>query len=124
MYAVQCCHSSLLELEDQNCPFGRGMCLQLEDDLVQFWCGNMVKLAAMILSIGYLAHGWIWNQFFVIFTMCCFQIKLILFVYTFPKYLEAFGAGNQVLYLSFELIFMLFFLQFNPKLNWNTYMWI
>ena len=57
MYAVQCCHSSLLELEDQNCPFGRGMCLQLEDDLVQFWCGNMVKLAAMILSIGYLAHG-------------------------------------------------------------------
>ena len=47
--------------------------------------------------------------------LCDFYYVLLsdqayLFVYTFPKYLEAFGAGNQVLYLSFELIFMLFFL--------------
>ena len=122
MYAVQCCHSSLLELEDQNCPFGRGMCWQFEDDLVQFWCGNMVKLAAMILSIGYLAHGWIWNQFYVIFSKCCFQIKLKLFVYTYPKILEAFGAGNQVEFLCFELIFMLFCYSLTP-LNKNICMW-
>ena len=32
------------------------LCCQFEDDLVQFWCGNMVKLAAMILCIGYLAY--------------------------------------------------------------------
>ena len=57
MYAVQCCHSSLLELEDPNCPFDRGMCWQFNDDLVQFWCDNVVKLAAMILCIGYLARG-------------------------------------------------------------------
>ena len=31
--------------------------LAIEDDLIQFWCGNMVTLDAMILCIGYLAYG-------------------------------------------------------------------
>ena len=34
-----------------------GDVLAIEDDLIQFWCGNMVTLAAMILCIGYLAYG-------------------------------------------------------------------
>ena len=32
-------------------------CIDIKDDLVQFWCGNMVKLAAMILRVGYSACG-------------------------------------------------------------------
>ena len=32
-------------------------CIGIKDDLVQFWFGNMVKLAAMILCIGYLVYG-------------------------------------------------------------------
>ena len=56
------------------------------------------------------------------FTTYCFQIKLNLFVYTFPKYLEAFGAGNQVEFQCFELIFMLFCCSLTP-LNENICMW-
>ena len=32
MFAVQCCHSSLLKLGDQNCPFWPGIVLTMEDD--------------------------------------------------------------------------------------------
>ena len=60
--------------------------LAIEDDLFQFWCGNMVTLASMILCIGYLAYGMDFEQFYVIFSICCFQIKLILIVYTFSQY--------------------------------------
>ena len=48
----------------------------------------MVKLAAMILWIGYLAFRMDLELFFVIFTMYCFQ-KYFIELYTFPKLLEA-----------------------------------
>ena len=54
---LQCYHSSLMKFEDQNCLSWPGYVLTIEDDLVQFWCGNMVTLDAMILCIGYLAYG-------------------------------------------------------------------
>ena len=54
---LQRCHSSCLKFEDQNCLSRPGYVLAIEDDLFQFWCGNMVTLAAMILCIGYLAYG-------------------------------------------------------------------
>ena len=75
--AVQYKYFSPWELEDQNCLFWGPVCVDKEDDLGQFWCGNMVKLAAMILSIGYLALGMDLKLFFVIFTMYCFQKYLI-----------------------------------------------
>ena len=62
--------------------------LAIEDDLFQFWCGNMVKLAAMIVCIGYLALGMDLDSSFEIFTMYCFQ-KYFIELYTFPKLLEA-----------------------------------
>ena len=37
---VQCKYSSPLELEDQNCLFSARECVDSEDDLIQFWCGN------------------------------------------------------------------------------------
>ena len=48
-------------------------CIDIKDDLVQFWCGNMVKLSAMILRIGYLA---LWDGFGIVrcdFTIVFFQ---------------------------------------------------
>ena len=57
LWILQRCHSSCLKFEDQNCLSRPGYVLAIEDDLVQFWCGNMVTLAAMILCIGYLAYG-------------------------------------------------------------------
>ena len=49
------------------------MCWQFEEDLVQFWCGNMVKLAAMILCIGYLTYGIDFGIVLCDYTICCFQ---------------------------------------------------
>ena len=54
------------------------MCWQFEEDLVQFWCGNMVKLAAMILCIGYLTYGIDFEIVLCDYTICCFPSPLLL----------------------------------------------
>ena len=50
-------------------------CIDIKDDLVQFWCGNMVKLSALIQCIGYLAHGMDVELFVVILLLFAFRIK-------------------------------------------------
>ena len=70
--------------------------LAIKDDQSNFDV-EMVMLSAA-KSQYYLAYGMGLKLFFVIFTMSCFQIKLNLTVYTFPKYFGSicFGAGNQI----------------------------
>ena len=70
---VQCKYSSPLELEDQNCLFSARECVDSEDDLLQFWCGNMVKPMMGTPRTGHLVDGLEMYWSYVIFTMICFQ---------------------------------------------------
>ena len=54
---LQCYHSSLMKFEDQNCLSWPGYVLTMEDDLVQFWCGNMFKLSNVNPKSCYLVDG-------------------------------------------------------------------
>ena len=81
----------------------------MEDDLFQFWCGNMVKLAAMIVCIGYLALGMDLDSSFVIFTIHCFQKYLIELCYTLPNVLVALALEYQVVCLKLNLFLSFLF---------------
>ena len=80
----------------------------MEDDLFQFWCGNMVKLAAMIVCIGYLALGMDLDSSFVIFTICCFQ-KYLIELYILFLMFGSLGAGISGCFVI-EMIYFLCFL--------------
>ena len=104
---------------------------------MSFWPGNVLAIRRRPSTILVWQYGqascydpkhWLFGPWMDLelvlcdFTMCCFQINLILFVYTFPKYLEAFGAENQVEFIRLSLIFMLFCYTLAPS-NKNICMW-
>ena len=74
---VQRYHSSLFKLEGQNCLSWPGYVLTLEDDLVQFWRGNMLNLIDMNLKLklfgGWIGYGLVVNEFYHVMS---FRIKL------------------------------------------------
>ena len=54
---LQCYYSSLMKLEDQNCLSRPRNVHTVEDDLVQFWRGNMVDLIEVNPRSYYLDDG-------------------------------------------------------------------
>ena len=93
------------------------VCVDNEDDLVQFWCGILLKLVDVKPQYCHLMDGLGMVSFLLIFICNFCRIKLFSIVYTFPMILEAFGAGNQVCLRQNQLIFMPIFLQFNLRIG-------
>ena len=90
---LQCYYSSLMKLEDQNCLSWPGNVHTVEDDLVQFWRGNMVDLIEVNPRSYYLDDGLKMDSMYMIFMYVMLSEFSYFWIVFALMTLEAIGAG-------------------------------
>ena len=115
---VQCYHSSLFKVEDQNCPFRPRVCVDNKKTMVvQFWCGK--SLASWFEPKYQPFDLWIgeWNSICDFKLVMLSEVKFRLYI-PFLRFWKQFGAGNQV-FLSIKQSLFLHLCYSLTYLNWN-----
>ena len=92
---MQCCHSSLFKLVDQNCLSRAGNVLTMKTTAESnFGCGNCLAIWRGSI-LHHLAYGLKWMLLYVIFYICFTDQAIFYVCITYPN-LELGCRNNQV----------------------------